>query len=385
MTAIVSAKPGAVRFQSAAEILQAVQLGVLRPEEARLLLGVPPAERSHTPPSPEPVAGLVARDESIEALPDRQLVPIAGIPGWFASLSDAYIRRLRLRNRRDTTVRNNALVLGLFGAWLGQVGISDGAQLRIEDVYSWLESKQLGANSRAAYTSVVRSALRWGAMNGLGVDPGIAMRIEPAKRLKGRPRPLATAQLAELRAYLHNVPTSLAELRDRALFFVLFSTAARISEVLQLNRDSFVDRTAFVIEKGGGQKQLMLTAQAERAIEEYLRARRDLSPALFVTHARQLEGKRLTAKAANYAWLRLCARLGLHGFTNHRLRHTSITELVDKDVPLEVAITIAGHHSAATIMNYLDVAPSRKRRFLHVLEGPEGDKERPTAEAGASA
>lgn len=82
---------------------------------------------------------------------------------------------------------------------------------------------------------------------------------------------------------------------------------------------------ARVIGKGDRERTVTVTERARQAVEAYLAARDDPSPALFISfhpRARGARENRLTADAARHVCRELALRLGIPPFRPHQLRHT---------------------------------------------------------------
>ena len=104
----------------------------------------------------------------------------------------------------------------------------------------------------------------------------------------------------------------------------LLSTGARIDEALRLDRDDWQPARMRVIGKGDRERTVTVTEKARQAIEDYLQARTDPSPALFIGFQparKNSVGNRLTVQGANHICDQLALRLGIPGFHPHRLRH----------------------------------------------------------------
>jgi len=72
-------------------------------------------------------------------------------------------------------------------------------------------------------------------------------------------------------------------LRDRAILQLLFSTGLRVSELCSLTRDVNFSSGEFSIRgKGSKVRVVFVSDEAERAIKEYLKKRKDMDDALFV-------------------------------------------------------------------------------------------------------
>jgi site-specific recombinase XerD len=147
----------------------------------------------------------------------------------------------------------------------------------------------------------------------------------------------------------------LSLLRDRALVCVLYSTAARISEVVSLNRsnvDNGRARYATVIGKGSHPRTLHLRDYARKAIQAYLVERTDSNSALFVAHSRNARDGRLSKTSAHKIVKKAVKALGLHeSLSAHDFRHFRATQLLREGMPIEVVQEFLGHMDISTTRN----------------------------------
>lgn len=144
-------------------------------------------------------------------------------------------------------------------------------------------------------------------------------------------------------------------LRDRAIVKTLYSTAARISEVVSLNRANVNhgrSEYAMVIGKGNKGRTLFFRSYAREAIVAYLAERTDSNPALFVSHSRNSENARLTITSVHNVVKRAVKALGLHeSLSAHDFRHFRATYLLRQGMPLEVVQEFLGHADITTTRN----------------------------------
>jgi integrase/recombinase XerD len=141
-------------------------------------------------------------------------------------------------------------------------------------------------------------------------------------------------------------------LRDRALVSVLYSTAARLSEILALNRSS-VDHGraeyASISGKGGRSRTIHVRSYARDALRAYLRERMDANPALFVAHSRNALNARLSPTSAHKIVKKAVRALGLHeSLSAHDFRHFRATQLLREGMPIEVVQEYLGHADIST-------------------------------------
>ncbi len=147
----------------------------------------------------------------------------------------------------------------------------------------------------------------------------------------------------------------LSLIRDRALVSVLYSTAARISEVVALSRHN-VDhgraQFATITGKGNKPRTIHLRGYARQAIRAYLSERTDSNPALFVAHSRNAQNARLSVTSAHNIVKRAVKALQLHpGLSAHDFRHFRATQLLREGMPLEVVQEFLGHADVSTTRN----------------------------------
>lgn len=140
--------------------------------------------------------------------------------------------------------------------------------------------------------------------------------------------------------------------RDIALLNFLYSTAARVSEVVALNRTDidFVGNECIVRGKGGKERMIYLNASSAYHLKKYLEERKDGNPALFVSYWKP--HMRLTKEGIEALLKRLGRRAGVENVHPHRFRRTAITNAANRGMPLQDAKEMAGHSSANTTMIY---------------------------------
>lgn len=155
--------------------------------------------------------------------------------------------------------------------------------------------------------------------------------------------------------------------RDRALLELLYSTGARISEVVGLDVDDVdaAQRTVVLTGKGGKQRLVPVGRPALAALEAYrVRSRPGFAtrgrgtPALFLN----ARGARLSRQSA---WNVLRETAEFAGITAeispHTLRHSFATHLLDGGADLRVVQELLGHASVTTTQIYTMVTVDRLR------------------------
>ncbi len=174
----------------------------------------------------------------------------------------------------------------------------------------------------------------------------------------------ARQAIPQIIAYYENLPLPqqndsynrrLSLLRDRALVQVLYATAARISEVVSLNRsnvDNGYAKFATITGKGNKPRTLHIRDYAGPAIRAYLAERDDANPALFISHSRNAKNARLSTTAAHNVVKKAVKALQLHdNLSAHDFRHYRATQLLRAGMPLEVVQEFLGHTDISTTRN----------------------------------
>ncbi len=144
-----------------------------------------------------------------------------------------------------------------------------------------------------------------------------------------------------------------AELRDRALLELLYSSGIRVSELVGLNLGR-VDLDLEIIKvmgKGRKERIVPIGAKAITALKAYLDVRpirEDESP-LFVN----LRGGRLTSRSVARVIKKYARKSGIfRKISPHSLRHTFATHLLDAGADLREIQEMLGHVSLSTTQRY---------------------------------
>jgi integrase/recombinase XerD len=139
--------------------------------------------------------------------------------------------------------------------------------------------RPLAISTRSRRLVALRSFLRFAAREEW-LPGDLGTTIDVPKLPERLPKPLEAGDRDQLLEALPH--DTLPELRDRALILLLLSTGARISEILRLDRSDWKPDRMWVLGKGDRERVVQVTDKARLAVQEYLTARVDHSPALFI-------------------------------------------------------------------------------------------------------
>ncbi len=167
-------------------------------------------------------------------------------------------------------------------------------------------------------------------------------------------------------------------LRNYAMLRTLYSTGLRISELINLNREdiNLKTREFRVNGKGGKYRIVFLSADAAKAIEAYLKERKDELKPLFLNHGRAKakaemhtyspsEQRRITPTMVQFFIRDYAKKAGLvKKVTPHKLRHSFATELLRNGADIRSVQEMLGHSSITTTQIYTHLT-NRRLREIH--------------------
>lgn len=224
----------------------------------------------------------------------------------------------------------------------------------------WLDRKREKRTSLARKLACLRSFFRYLQREGV-VSQNPAEDVRSPKQPKQLPRVL-TKDEAQALLELPDATTGLS-LRDRAVLETLYSTGARVSEVVGINVEDLSTKEGLVRLRGKGRKERIVpigdvAVEALRHYRAWLDSKSNVQrsglskTALF----RNSRGGRLTARSVARIVERYSRVLPGGPVSPHTLRHSFATHLLDEGADLRSIQEILGHSSLTTTQKYTHVA-----------------------------
>jgi len=246
------------------------------------------------------------------------------------------------------------------------------ALLGTEEIKEYLDALK---NQRGGKISPATHNRHFGTLNNLfewllrqgeiGANP---MKKLERKRVDERlPRPMTREQI-------ETFFSRVKDLRERALFSLLYLSGLRIDEALSLDVEevNFADGTFRVLGKGGYERVGYISEETRPLLRRYLRSRGNpKSGPLFASRQGRL----------SYHTVRILFKRYTEGLTvsdgrpltMHQLRHTFGSERAGK-IDAFVLRDLMGHRSIRTTLQYAKVNPERTREAFREFDRHETGK-----------
>ena len=283
-------------------------------------------------------------------------------------ITDFLDRLEQERNFSRHTLRAYRGDLGEFAWFLETQGappLAEVSHLNLRTFMAEMRGREISKATIARKLAALRSFFRYLCKEGiLNANPVLAVRTP---RLEKRlPHVLSAADVAKLMAAPDG--TKPADLRDRAILEVLYSTGMRVGEMAALDVDQ-VDFAAEVVKVMGKRRKervCPLGSYALKALEAYIDARgisRAGAPRCRQPLFQNLRGTRLTERSMGRLLAQRLTQAGLSARTHpHTLRHSFATHLLDGGADLRSVQELLGHASLSSTQIYTHLSAERLRQ-----------------------
>lgn len=212
---------------------------------------------------------------------------------------------------------------------------------------SILGEKSLSKRSISRKISTLKSFFKFMVREGLIKSNPAASLIYP--RLD-KPLPKFLTE-EEVKKILRLPADTLRGARDKAILETLYSTGARISELvgLKINDLDLIGGIAKVMGKGRKERLLPLGEPALKSIKSYLDKRTDNNPYLFINQRTKVLSDRGVRLIVSRCIKKTAIALAV---SPHTFRHTFATHLLNRGADLRSVQELLGHASIATTQVY---------------------------------
>jgi integrase/recombinase XerD len=246
-----------------------------------------------------------------------------------------------------------------------------------EDIQNFIKeqrAKDISARTLARSVAAIRQFYKY-LMEEKQLNQNPTENIETPEIKKTLPDYLTQAEIEELFSCIDEEDTF--ELRDKAIFELLYSSGLRISEACNLKVQDIDLENMFVIVKGGkgGRERLVpLGETAHYILTNYLKNSRDqilrgrFSDFLFISK----KGSSLNRKSVWRLLKKYLARTKINkAVTPHTLRHSFATHLLENEADLKSVQELLGHIDISTTQMYTHLA-NKTLQEIHRKYHPRG-------------
>lgn len=295
-------------------------------------------------------------------------MPLSDDPLRLLRYKHDFLERLKTEKRYSPyTIRNYTASLDLLFDFAKQhdgkaPSVKSFATWRTADFRAFLGYRRhdgVGVQTIKLDLSAMRRFFRY-LSSETGLSTAALSALRSPKSPKRLPRPVSMEAAQELCGPSEDL-SSWIQLRDRALFALLYGGGLRISEALGLNWSDVGqhEKILRIKGKGGKTREVPLIDAVRDRIEEY-RASLATHPEKETPLFLGARGGRLSAGVAQRALRQQRAVLGLDdSATPHALRHAFATHLLSAGADLRVIQELLGHSSLASTQRYTEVDAGR--------------------------
>ncbi len=284
-----------------------------------------------------------------------------------------YVESLEVEGGRSSkTAENYKLYLERFVEFTEDVPVEKISTEIIRKYRLWLNrhkndnGEELSTITQSYHLIALRGFLKYLSERNIVSLPADKVKLPKVSR-----KQVTFLHFDEVARLIEQIDTSAEEgLRDRAILELLFSSGLRVSELVNLNRDHVNTKRREFMVRGKGQKDrpVFVSNSAAKWVEEYLAARLDNLPPLFLSYSRNTvssmsgDYRRLGARSIQ----RMIAKYArLAGITKHvsphTMRHSFATDLLMNGADLRSVQSMLGHSNISTTQVYTHVTDEHLR------------------------
>ena len=284
---------------------------------------------------------------------------LAVVDDEFSRIANIYLASKKLEGCSDATISNYRDILRIF---------YDIVQNRPQDITTneirmfFVQYQTLrGVSDRTLdkYRQVINTFFEW-LVNEEYITKNPCKNIREFKYEVVPRQALTRRQLEELRR-------KCTTKRDLAIVDVLYSTACRVSELINMKFSdlNLQDYSVHIIGKGSKHNTVYLNTNAQISLEEYItKERKGDSEYIFVSTRAPYE--KLSTRTIEHIFSKKELQVATKQLSPHIIRHTTATLAVQSGMPITQVQKMLGHSSVATTQIYAEtsqeeVAISHKR------------------------
>jgi site-specific recombinase XerD len=268
---------------------------------------------------------------------------------------DRYRRTLKRKNCSSHTVKNYMNIVDHFVQWLG-IPLNEVTRKDMGTYVDRLLRKRLKPKTITCHLQAIRLFFDY------LIDEEEMRMDNPVTKVSIRlpkplPRHLKDNQVGALFAVI-------TDLRDKAMFMLMLRCGLRVEEIANLSADAIDLRRRRLLVfngKGGKDRVVYLSEDAQSALEAYLRQRPSKVKGLFLVQKGTMKGRPISVRGIQKR-IEYYGKKGKVHVSCHQLRHTMATQLLNADAALVTIQDLLGHGQITTTQRYCRVADLKVQR-----------------------
>lgn len=292
---------------------------------------------------------------------------------YASELLQDYIEHLEVEGGRSSkTAENYHLYLDRFIEFTGDLEVATITSETIRKYRLWLNRyKNHNDESLSTITQSYHLIALRGFLNYLSGRDIASLSPEKITLPKVSRKQVTFLHFDEVERLLAQIPLKdETGLRDRAIIELLFSSGLRVSELTRLNRDHINTKRREFMVRGKGQKDrpIFISHTAANYVTEYLNARQDNLPPLFLSYSRNVSAttsgdfRRLTPRSVQRMISHYARLAGITKHVSpHTMRHSYATDLLMNGADLRSVQSMLGHSNISTTQVYTHVTDEHLR------------------------
>lgn len=250
---------------------------------------------------------------------------------------------LRDNDKSENTISGYLSDLKQLSAFLGK----DAAEITNGEVQDFKEDLKLKGMKMKTINRKLVSAKQFIDFLNTQCDKAIIVSIKQEKQQ----RQDYLEDMLDKRDFEKLVNASLVnnDMRAKAIFYTLYHTGARVSEMLQIKKEDIALEYIWVKGKGNKHRQLFISSRVRTAWIDYLKYRKDNSTFLFTGQRGAINRQTVHNDIKKYAELAIVDKHKAHA---HSFRHMFCKSMIDKGMSIDTVADLAGHSDINTTRVY---------------------------------
>lgn len=286
-------------------------------------------------------AVMLALTEEMESF-EVEAVPGTGVGGCSMDMLEEYLNAKTIEGKSPATLARYRYflvrMLTAIDAPISRITVFHLRQYMMSE-----RNRGISDSTLNGFRSIMCSFFNWLQREAL-IQQNPVANLGPVRSARVVRLPYSDVEVEQLKAACKTI-------RDKAMVTFMLSTGCRVSEVVGAKRAAlnFDTMSCKILGKGNKERIVYIDAVTAMYLRQYLAARTDECPQLFVSH----HGEPITPCCVQVMLRRLGEATGIPNVHPHRFRRTLATNLINRGMAIQEVAHILGHEKIDTTMRYV--------------------------------